>query len=163
MTPTWSPLARSSWRWTAGGAYGGPSTSCSSWRRSGGLSGEDAVGNPSGHGCGCAALDLLNDDAHAHLEALGALLEELVPPCLPVTDAMRLVRQASCSGSPGPEAPLGVQTSSRARPASCMPDVHQDLLERGYMLAPSAYEVGFLSTPAKRTTSKVSWRRWMTC
>jgi glutamate-1-semialdehyde 2,1-aminomutase len=28
-------------------------------------------------------------------------------------------------------------------------NVHQGLLERGYMLAPSAYEIGFLSTAHK--------------
>ena len=80
-------------------------------------------GNPLAMAAGCATLDLLNDDAHAHLEALGTLLETLVTPVLARHGhPMRLVRQASLFWfSPGAEAPLGAQTSFRARPASCMP------------------------------------------
>ncbi|GIS27761.1 MAG: hypothetical protein CM15mP128_5200 [Methanobacteriota archaeon] len=60
---------------------------------------------------------------------------------------MRLVRQASLFWfSPGPEAPPRRSDLIRARPASCMPTSTKALLERGYMLAPSASKLGFLST-----------------
>ena len=60
---------------------------------------------------------------------------------------MRLVRQASLFWfSPGPEAPPRRSDLIPSTAGVLYADVHQGLLERGYMLAPSAYEVGFLST-----------------
>lgn len=105
-------------------------------------------GNPLAMAAGCATLDLLNDDAHAHLEALGTLLETLVTPVLARHGhPMRLVRQASLFWfSPGPEAPPRRSDLIPNTAGVLYADVHQGLLERGYMLAPSAYEVGFLST-----------------
>ena len=105
-------------------------------------------GNPLAMAAGCATLDLLNDDAHAHLEALGTLLETLVTPVLARHGhPMRLVRQASLFWfSPGAEAPPRRSDLIPSTAGVLYADVHQGLLERGYMLAPSAYEVGFLST-----------------
>ena len=60
---------------------------------------------------------------------------------------MRLVRQASLFWfSPGSEAPPRRSDLIPSTAGALYADVHQGLLERGYMLAPSAYEVGFLST-----------------
>ena len=105
-------------------------------------------GNPLAMAAGCATLDLLNDDAHAHLEALGVLLETLVTPVLARHGhPMRLVRQASLFWvSPGPDAPPRRSDLIPSTAGVLYADVHQGLLQRGYMLAPSAYEVGFLST-----------------
>ncbi|GIS27760.1 MAG: hypothetical protein CM15mP128_5190 [Methanobacteriota archaeon] len=72
-------------RWPTGGRLRWADTSCNSWRRWA-VYRRGKLSVTPGHGCGVATLDLLNDDAHAHLEALGALLEETVTPCLPVTD-----------------------------------------------------------------------------
>ena len=71
-------------------------------------------GNPLAMAAGCATLDLLNDDAHAHLEALGALLETLVTPVLARHGhPMRLVRQASLFWfSPVLKRPLGARSHS---------------------------------------------------
>ena len=41
-------------------------------------------------------------------------------------------------------------------------DVHRALLERGYMLAPSAYEIGFISTSHEKATFSVWLRPWTT-
>ncbi len=105
-------------------------------------------GNPLAMAAGCATLDLLDDEAHAHLEGLGTLLEDLAKPMLARHGhPMRLVRQASLFWfSPGPDAPPRRSDLIPSTAGVLYADVHQGLLERGYMLAPSAYEVGFLST-----------------
>ena len=123
-------------------------------------------GNPLAMAAGCATLDLLNDDAHAHLEALGALAgRRSSPPCLPVTDTpCGWCAKPVCSGSlPVLKRRLGVQTSFRARPASCMPTSTKACSNAAtcWRLPPTKW--ASFQPPTKRTTSKASWRRWTTC
>ena len=60
---------------------------------------------------------------------------------------MRLVRMESLFWlSPGDGSPA-VRADQISKDAGTLyADVHRALLDRGYMMAPSAYEIGFLST-----------------
>ena len=93
-------------------------------------------------------LDMLDDDAYDRLEELGQLLEDMVVPVLEKHgNPMRLVRRGSLfwfspgEGNPPPRADLIPSNAG-----SLYSDVHKGLLEKGYMLAPSAYEIGFIAT-----------------
>ena len=60
---------------------------------------------------------------------------------------MRLVRMESLFWfSPGKESPAVRADQIPSNAGQLSADVHRELLDRGYMLAPSAYEIGFLST-----------------
>ncbi len=106
-------------------------------------------GNPVAMAAGLAALETLErEDGWAALEALGARLEELYEAAQERHDLpLGLVRAGSIFWF----APREVLP---ARCAEALPEdlgarykrLHTALLERGVYLAPSAYEVGFLST-----------------
>ncbi|MEZ5990284.1 MAG: glutamate-1-semialdehyde 2,1-aminomutase [Planctomycetota bacterium] len=106
-------------------------------------------GNPVAMAAGLATLDVLEeDDGWTRLEALGALLEDrLARASEGRTLPFRFVRVGSLFwlAPPGAEAPraagrLPADLGERYRP------LWRDLLAQGLYLAPSAYEVGFLST-----------------
>jgi glutamate-1-semialdehyde 2,1-aminomutase len=87
------------------------------------------------------------DGVRQRLEALGARLERALVPILAAAgEPVQLVRQGSIfwlalqSGEP-PRAAERVESGAAKRYAS----LFHALLARGIMLAPSAYEVGFLS------------------
>ena len=103
-------------------------------------------GNPLAMAAGLATLDTMErEDGWARLEALGAGLEARVAPLL-AARGWGLVRQGSIfwmSLQPGP-APRSAEAI-----ASCAADVYRPvfthLFTHGVSIAPSAYEVGFLS------------------
>ena len=82
------------------------------------------------------------------MEELGALLEERLNPVLEKHGyPMRLVRRESLFWlSPGDAEPANRADLIPKNAGSLYADVHAALLNRGYMLAPSAYEIGFIST-----------------
>jgi glutamate-1-semialdehyde 2,1-aminomutase len=105
-------------------------------------------GNPLAMAAGLATLDVLEaEDGWARLEALGGLLEERLAPVLEAAAVpARLVRVGSLfwlSLQEG-EAPRRADAIEPAA-AGRYREVFHGLLERGVALAPSAYEVGFLS------------------
>ena len=82
------------------------------------------------------------------MESLGALLEKEMGAVLEKHgNPMRLVRRESLFWlSPGDGEPA-IRADQIAKDAAGLyADVHRALLDRGYMLAPSAYEIGFIST-----------------
>jgi glutamate-1-semialdehyde 2,1-aminomutase len=105
-------------------------------------------GNPLAMAAGIATLDLLDDSAYDHLESLGKVLEQCVEPVLEKHGyPMRLMRRGSLFWF----SPSAAQPPSRADlipsdAGTLYSDVHKGLLEKGYMLAPSAYEIGFIAT-----------------
>jgi len=105
-------------------------------------------GNPVAMAAGLATLQVLQrDDGWQRLEGAGAQLEELLLPVLAAGphDA-QLVRCGSIFwiAQQGGEAPRRASAIEAAGPARYGPIFHA-LLERGVYLAPSAYEVGFVS------------------
>ena len=105
-------------------------------------------GNPLAMTAGVATIDLLDDEAYEFLEGLGSLLEREVGSVLEkYSFPMRLVRIGSLFWlSPGP-GPLPRRSDEIPDDGSKLyADVHLGLLQRGYMMAPSSYEIGFLST-----------------
>ncbi len=105
-------------------------------------------GNPLAMAAGAKTLDLLDEEAYDRMEALGALLEERMDRVLEKHGyPMRLVRRESLFWlSPGDGEPA-IRADQIAKDAGALyADVHRALLDRGYMMAPSAYEIGFLST-----------------
>lgn len=105
-------------------------------------------GNPVAMAAGLATFRVLErDDGWARLEALGARLAALAEPILAAAPApARLVRIGSIfwlSLQPGepPRAAEDIDPGAAARYAR----VFHALLNRGVALAPSSYEVGFLS------------------
>ena len=105
-------------------------------------------GNPLAMAAGAKTLDLLDDDAYDYLENLGAFMEQRVNAVLEKHGyPMRLVRMESLFWfSPGKESPAVRADQIPSNAGQLYADVHRELLDRGYMLAPSAYEIGFLST-----------------
>ena len=108
-------------------------------------------GNPLAMAAGSKTLELLDNEAYDKLEYLGSLLEHHVEPVLKKHGyPMRLVRLGSLFWfSPG-----SGQLPSRAdqipkNAGEMYSDIHKGLLERGIMLAPSAYEIGFIATAHK--------------
>jgi glutamate-1-semialdehyde 2,1-aminomutase len=105
-------------------------------------------GNPVAMAAGLATLDVLTEEnGWARLEALGALLERRLSGVLSAARTpARLVRQGSIFW-------LSLQEGEPPRSAACIEPAAAEryrplfhgLLERGVMIAPSAYEVGFLS------------------
>jgi glutamate-1-semialdehyde 2,1-aminomutase len=106
-------------------------------------------GNPVAMAAGAATLEILErDDAWSHLEASGARLEAALTPVLEATSVpVRMVREGSIFW-------LSFQEGPPPRSAAAIPaggagvyrQVFHGLLRRGVYLAPSAFEVAFLST-----------------
>lgn len=108
-------------------------------------------GNPLAMAAGCKTLQLLDKDAYDKLECLGSLLEFHIEPILKKHGyPMRLVRLGSLFWfSPGSNEPPSRADQIPSDAGKIYADVHQGLLERGFMLAPSAYEIGFIATAHK--------------
>ncbi len=105
-------------------------------------------GNPVAMAAGLATLRLLErDSVWTQLEALGARLEQSLTPILAASSTpARLVRLGSLfwiSFESGAAPRSAEQIDPRA--AKRYAPIFHALLERGIALAPSAYEVGFLS------------------
>lgn len=105
-------------------------------------------GNPLAMAAGATTLDLLDGEAYDYMEKLGTLLEEQMNIVLEKHGhPMRLVRMESLFWfSPGDGKPAIRADQIAKDAANLYADVHHSLLNRGYMLAPSAYEIGFIST-----------------
>ena len=105
-------------------------------------------GNPAAMAAGLATLDLLEEsNAWERLEELGATLEQLLTPVLEAAgQPARLVRIGSIFWlSPGSDSPKRAAEAIDASAAEQYAPIFHGLLDRGVSLAPSAYEVGFLS------------------
>jgi glutamate-1-semialdehyde 2,1-aminomutase len=105
-------------------------------------------GNPVAMAAGLATLEVLErDDGWRRLEALGEKLDEGLAPVIAASPLpLQLVRQGSifwlalqCGEPPRSAAALDPQAPARYAP------LFHALLGEGIYLAPSAYEVGFLS------------------
>lgn len=105
-------------------------------------------GNPLAMAAGIATLDLLDEGAYDRLESLGQLLDDCVEPVLEKHgNPMRLIRRGSLFWfSPSSAQPPARADLIPGDAGKLYSDVHKGLLERGYMLAPSAYEIGFIAT-----------------
>ncbi len=105
-------------------------------------------GNPLAMAAGIMTLDLLDDSAYDRLETLGQLLQDSVEPILAKHNyPMRLVRQGSLFWfSPGSQHPPARADLIPSNAGKLYSDIHRGLLQKGYMLAPSAYEIGFIAT-----------------
>jgi glutamate-1-semialdehyde 2,1-aminomutase len=105
-------------------------------------------GNPVAMAAGLATLRVLErDGAWARLEALGAMLERTLAPVLAASPIpAQLVRQGSLFwlALQEGEAPRAAEALDGAA-ASRYAALFHALLRSGILLAPSAYEVGFLS------------------
>ena len=105
-------------------------------------------GNPLAMAAGIMTLDLLDEAAYDRLEELGQLLQDNVESVLEKHgNPMRLVRRGSLFWfSPGAHSPPPRADMIPSNAGVLYSDVHRGLLDRGYMLAPSAYEIGFIAT-----------------
>lgn len=105
-------------------------------------------GNPLAMAAGAKTLDLLTEEAYDRMDELGSILEERLDPILKKHGyPMRLVRKESLFWlSPGDSEPAIRADQIPSSAGTLYADVHAALLNRGYMLAPSAYEIGFIST-----------------
>ena len=105
-------------------------------------------GNPLAMAAGLTTLEMLDSAAYDYLEELGSLLQASVEPVLERHGhPMRFVRLGSLFWfSPGDQSPPSRADQIPSDAGRLYADVHHGLLERGYMLAPSAYEIGFLAT-----------------
>ena len=105
-------------------------------------------GNPLAMTAGIKTLDLLTQDAYVQLEQLGQSLEEQMNHVLEKHGKpMTLIRQASLFWlSPGSGSAPQSAAEIPSDAGVMYSKVHRSLLSKGFMLAPSAYEVGFLST-----------------
>ena len=104
-------------------------------------------GNPMAMAAGLAQMKLLNDELYNHLESLGALLEKEINAA---GLSWRIARQGSIfwfykaqGDSSAPTRADQIQRSAMSKYA----DFHAHCLARGIYLAPSGYEVGFISAP----------------
>jgi glutamate-1-semialdehyde 2,1-aminomutase len=100
--------------------------------------------NPVAMCAGLAALEQLADGSvHAQLEALGSQLERQLGAIAGVT--VQRVGSVFWPYLAADAAPLRSLGDTRARPAAPFGPVFHHLLDAGIYLAPSAFEVGFLS------------------
>jgi glutamate-1-semialdehyde 2,1-aminomutase len=108
-------------------------------------------GNPLAMAAGLTTLEMLDDAAYDYLEELGSLLQASVESVLERHGhPMQFVRLGSLFWfSPGDQSPPSRADQIPSDAGKLYADVHHGLLERGYMLAPSAYEIGFLATAHK--------------
>lgn len=103
-------------------------------------------GNPVAMAAGLATLDvLISEDGWTQLEALGSKLEERVAPIL-AKRGWSLVRRGSIfwmslQSGPAPRRADAIDASA----ADHYREIFHGLQKRGICIAPSAYEVGFLS------------------
>ncbi len=105
-------------------------------------------GNPLAVAAGLATLrELRANDGWARMDALGAFLDQELGPVLEASaHPYRLVRCGSIFWLAYGDDELPRRTDGfHPNTAEIFGLLHRELLERGYMLAPSAYEVGFLS------------------
>lgn len=105
-------------------------------------------GNPLAMAAGLSTLNLLDSEAYEKLENLGSMLENGVRTILGKYNfPMRIVRSSSLFWfSPGTEKiPIRADEIPNNAGSKYL-HLHKGLLEKGYMLAPSVYEVGFIST-----------------
>lgn len=105
-------------------------------------------GNPVAMAAGLATLEVLQRDrVHARLELLGAQLEAGVRAQLArLRDPFAIVRQGSlfwftCGSTAAPRRDDAIPSDA----AAIYRRIHAECLARGVYLAPSAYEVGFVS------------------
>jgi len=105
-------------------------------------------GNPLAMAAGAKSLDLLTSESYDYMDKLGEILEiELEGVLSKHKYPMRLVRRESLFWlSPGIQKPAVRADEIASDAGKLYADLHQELLKKGYMLAPSAYEVGFIST-----------------
>lgn len=105
-------------------------------------------GNPLAMAAGIMTLDLLDEDAYDYLEQLGQILEQHVVQVLEKHGKpVNFVRMGSLFWfSPGSGNPPTRADQIPSDAGKMYAEIHSGLLEKGYMLAPSAYEVGFIST-----------------
>ena len=105
-------------------------------------------GNPLAMAAGIQTLDMLSSSSYQVLESLGAKLETAVNEVLEKhNNPMRLVRLGSLFWfSPGDGNPPTRADQIPSDAGIMFSNIHKGLLERGYMLAPSVYEIGFIST-----------------
>ena len=105
-------------------------------------------GNPLAMAAGIMTLDLLDDEAYDYLEQLGQILEQRIIPVLEKHGKpVNFVRMGSLFWfSPGSGNPPTRADQIPSDAGKMYAEIHSGLLEKGYMLAPSAYEVGFIST-----------------
>ena len=105
-------------------------------------------GNPLAMAAGIMTLDMLDDKAYDRLDSLGEILQNAVEPVLEKHgNPMRFVRRGSLFWfSPGKNNPPVRADQIPSDAGKMYSDVHKGLLEKGYMLAPSAYEIGFIAT-----------------
>ena len=105
-------------------------------------------GNPVAMAAGLATLRVLErENGWARLEELGKRLETVLAPVLRATaPAVRLVRLGSLFWLSFQAGPAPRRAADVADAAPRYARLFHALLERGVYLAPSAYEVGFLST-----------------
>ena len=105
-------------------------------------------GNPLAMAAGITTLDLLDEEAYDRLESLGQYLDGCVEPILAKHGyPMRLMRRGSLFWfSPSSAQPPARADLIPSDAGMLYSDVHKGLLERGYMLAPSVYEIGFIAT-----------------
>ena len=105
-------------------------------------------------------MDLLDDAAYDRMEALGALLEERMEPVLAKHGhPMRLVRMESLFGFHPEKERLLCADQIAKNAGKLYADIHRALLDRGYMMAPSAYEIGFLSTFSTMNPTSSGWSK----
>ncbi len=105
-------------------------------------------GNPLALAAGIASLkELERCNGHDRLEELGQLLETALWPVLEKSEhPYQLVRHGSIFWlAYGPGAAPRRADRIHEGASIVFRDLHYQMLERGWMLAPSAYEVGFLS------------------
>lgn len=105
-------------------------------------------GNPLAMAAGIMTLDLLDEEAYDYLEQLGQILEQNVVPVLEKHGKpVNFVRMGSLFWfAPGSGNPPTRADQIPSDAGKMYAEIHSGLLEKGYMLAPSAYEVGFIST-----------------
>lgn len=105
-------------------------------------------GNPLAMAAGISTLSMLDDAAYARLDSMGERMERLISPILEkFGNPFRLARLESLFWfSPGKEDPPRRADMIPSDAAEKYADLHKGMLDRGFMLAPSAYEIGFLST-----------------
>ncbi len=131
------------------GAYGGPALWMDQLSPLGPVYQAGTLsGNPLAVAAGLATLrELAAHDGWARLDALGAFLDRKLGPVLEASGRpYRLVRHGSIFWlAYGDGEPPRRVDRFHPNTAEVFGLLHQGLLERGCMLAPSAYEVGFLS------------------